>query len=110
MYCELNAYVRSCDSCQRNKTSNQKPIGLLKPLEIPTERFEQVSMDFIPTLPVTKENHDAVMVIVDKLAKLMFISTCNTQKMVVTLVPLPNGNKGKGVRLYRGVGRKVVST
>jgi hypothetical protein len=76
MYSELNAYVRSCDSFQRNMTSNQKPIGLLKPLEIPTERFEQVSMDFITTLPVTKENHDAVMVIVDKLTKLvMFIPT-----------------------------------
>jgi hypothetical protein len=66
MYSELKAYFRSCDSCQRNKTSNQKPIGLLKPLVIPTESFEQVSMDFITTLPVTKENHDAVMVIVDK--------------------------------------------
>jgi hypothetical protein len=49
MYSELKAYVRSCDSCQMNKTSNQKPIGLLKPLEIPTERFEQVRMDFITT-------------------------------------------------------------
>jgi hypothetical protein len=76
MYSELKDYVRSCASCQRNKTSNQKPIGLLKPLEIPTERFEQVSMDCITTLPVTKENHDAAMVIVDKLTKLvMFIHT-----------------------------------
>jgi hypothetical protein len=33
-------------------------------------------MDFITTLPVTKYNHDAVMVIVDKLTKLvMFITT-----------------------------------
>jgi hypothetical protein len=56
MYSELKAYVRSCDSCQRNKTSNQKPIGLLRPLETPTERFEQVSMDFITTtLPVTNK-------------------------------------------------------
>jgi Integrase zinc binding domain len=36
IYSELKAYVRSCDSFQRNKTSNQKPIGLVKPLEIPT--------------------------------------------------------------------------
>jgi hypothetical protein len=55
MNSELKAYIRSCDSCQRNKTSNQKPIDLLKPLEIPTERFEQVSIDFIATLPVAKE-------------------------------------------------------
>jgi Integrase zinc binding domain len=85
MYSELKAYVRSCDSCQRNKTSNQKPIGLLKPLEIPTERFEQVSMDFIITLPVTKEKHDAVMVIVDKLTKLvMFIPTRTDMDTVET--------------------------
>ena len=85
MYSELKAYVRSCDSCQRNKTSNQKPIGLLKPLEVPTERFEQVSMDFITTLPVTKENHDAVMVIVDKLTKLvMFIPTRTDMDTVET--------------------------
>jgi Integrase zinc binding domain len=85
MYSELKAYVRSCDSCQRNKTSNQKPIGLLKPLEIRTERFEQVSMDFSITLPVTKENHDVVMVIVDKLTKLvMFIPTRTDMDTVET--------------------------
>ena len=85
MYSELKAYVRSCDSCQRNKTSNQKPIGLLKPLEIPTVRFEQVSMDFITSLPETKANHDAVMVIVDKLTKLvMFIPTRTDMDTVAT--------------------------
>jgi Integrase zinc binding domain len=57
----------------------------LKPLEIPTERFEQVSMDFITTLPMTKENHDAVMVIVDKLTKLvMFIPTRTDMDTVET--------------------------
>jgi hypothetical protein len=85
MCSELKAYVRSCNSCQRNKTSNQKPIGLLKPLEITTERFEQASMDFITTLPVTKENHDAVMVIVDKLTTLvMFIPTRTDMDTVET--------------------------
>jgi hypothetical protein len=76
IYSELKAYFISCDSCRRNNTFNQKPIGQLKPLEIPTVRFEQVSMDFITTLPETKPNHDAVMVIVEKLTKLvMFIPT-----------------------------------
>jgi hypothetical protein len=82
---ELKSYVRSCDLCQMTKTSNQKPIGLLKPLEITTERFEQVSMDFITTFPVTKENHGAVMVIVNKLTKLvMFIRTRTDMDTVET--------------------------
>jgi RNase H-like domain found in reverse transcriptase/Integrase zinc binding domain len=37
MYSELKAFFRSCNSCQWNKNSNQKSIGLLKPLEILTE-------------------------------------------------------------------------
>jgi Integrase zinc binding domain len=85
IYSELKVYVRSCDSCQKNKTSNQKPIGLLKTLEIPTERFEQVSMDFTTTLPVTKETHGSVMVIVEKLTKLvMFIPTRTKMNTVET--------------------------
>jgi hypothetical protein len=76
MYSELKAYVRSRESCQRNKTSNQNLASLLKPLEIPTKRLEQVIMNFTTTMPVKKENHDAVMVIVDKRTKLVvFIPT-----------------------------------
>jgi hypothetical protein len=57
----------------------------LKSLKIATERFEQVSMDFITNLPVTKENHDAVMGIVDKLTKLvMFIPTRTDMDRVET--------------------------
>jgi hypothetical protein len=85
MHKELKAYVRSCDSCQRNKSSSQKPIGLLQPLEVPTKRFEHVSMDFITTLPVTKGGFDAIMVIVDKLTKLvMFIPTKTDESAVGT--------------------------
>jgi hypothetical protein len=66
-------------------TSNQKPLGLLKPREILSEKFEQVSMEFITTLPVTKYNHDAVMVIVNKLTKLvMFIPTRTDMDTVET--------------------------
>jgi hypothetical protein len=91
MYSEMKAYFRSCDSYQRNKTSNQKPIGLLQPLEIPTVRFEQVSVDFITTLPETKANHDTVMVIVDKLTKLvMFRPTRTDMDTVKTAKPLFN--------------------
>ena len=76
MYSEVKSYVRSCDSCQRNKSSSQKPIGLLQPLEVPTVRFEEISMDFIMSLPRTHAGNDAIFVIVDRLTKLVsFIPT-----------------------------------
>jgi hypothetical protein len=73
-YSALKSYGRSCFFCQMTKTSNQKLIGLLKPLEIPTVHFEQVSMDFITSHPETETNHNAVTVIVDKLTKLMMFT------------------------------------
>jgi hypothetical protein len=47
--------------------------------------LEQVTVAFITTLPVTKEYRDAVMVIVDKLTKLvMFIPTRTDMDTVET--------------------------
>ena len=31
---DVRQFVSTCDFCQRNKTSNQKPAGLLQPLTI----------------------------------------------------------------------------
>ena len=66
---DIRKYIASCESCQRNKSSNQQPTGLLQPLSIPTKRWEQVTMDFIVQLPITKQKHDAIVVFVDKLTK-----------------------------------------
>jgi hypothetical protein len=90
---------------KRNKKSNQNRIGLLKPLEIPTERFEQVNMDYISTFPVAKENHDAVMGIVDQLTKVVvFIPTRTNMDIVDTAKMLFN-------RYYRlfGLSKKAIS-
>ena len=42
--------------------------GLLQPLSIPSQRWEEVSMDFITGLPKSK-GKSVIMVIVDRLAK-----------------------------------------
>jgi len=69
-------FVRSCDDCQRNKSSTQKPWGLLKPLRIPLRRWQSVSIDFIVKLPRTASGHTAVLVIVDRLSKMVhFVPT-----------------------------------
>jgi len=65
----VKAYIKSCDGCQRNKPSSQAPTGLLQPLDIPTRNWEQVSMDFIVQLPVTKKGNDSIFVVVDRLSK-----------------------------------------
>ena len=64
---DVKRYVASCDHCQRNKGTHQVPPGLLQPLPTPTCCWEQVSIDFIVQLPVTKAGYDTILVVVDRL-------------------------------------------
>ncbi|KAJ9522563.1 hypothetical protein QJQ45_008332 [Haematococcus lacustris] len=71
MAAAVHDYIRTCTHCQRNKSSTTKPFGLLQPLPVPQHRWEQVSMDLITQLPVTPTGHDAIVVFVDKLTKMI---------------------------------------
>ena len=51
-----------------NKVETIKTPGLLQPLAIPSQRWEEVSMDFITWLPKS-EGKSVIMVIVDRLTK-----------------------------------------
>ena len=66
---DVAEYVRSCDQCQRNKPLVGKTRGLLQPLQVPSDRWEEVSLDYITGLPRTKDGHDVILVIVDRLSK-----------------------------------------
>jgi hypothetical protein len=75
----VHKYVTSCEQCQRNKSSNQQPAGLLQPLSTPNHWWEQITMDFIVQLPITKTGYDAIVVFVDQLTKWAhFYPTCTT--------------------------------
>jgi len=75
---DVRKYVNSCHQCQINKATNQRPAGLLQPLPIPCEPWESVSMDFITQLPVTKEGHDSIFVVVDRLTKMTHLIPTHT--------------------------------
>ncbi len=78
MHKEVKQYVTSCLPCQANKPSSQQPMGLLQPLPIPERRWEQVSMDLITQLPRTHTGHDAIVVFVDKMSKLVHYAATTT--------------------------------
>jgi hypothetical protein len=66
---DIAHYVAYCDTCSRVKIEHQKPAGLLKPLEIPVWKWEDISMDFIVGLPRTPKGNNSIWVIVDQLTK-----------------------------------------
>ncbi|KAJ9515735.1 hypothetical protein QJQ45_002627 [Haematococcus lacustris] len=69
-------YVGTCDACQRDKSSNSKPGGLLRPLTVPGYRWEHVSMDLVTKLPTGTHGYDAICVIVDRLSKMVHFVPC----------------------------------
>ncbi|GBG69731.1 hypothetical protein CBR_g4562 [Chara braunii] len=62
-------YVRSCKVCQRNKSSKRAPLGLLRPLPIPDQPGDSVSIDFMDTQVKSRHGKSQVMVIVDRFSK-----------------------------------------
>ena len=66
---EVEEYVCSCDSCQRNKATRHKKYGLLDPLDIPNRPWDDISMDFIVGFPESS-GLMKICVVVDRFSKM----------------------------------------
>jgi hypothetical protein len=74
----VNEYVKSCDTCSRNKTPCQAAHGPLQPLPIPPAPWLSVSMDFIVELPLSN-GFDAIYVCVDQFTRMAYFCPTTIQ-------------------------------
>jgi hypothetical protein len=85
---DVKDYVASCEQCQTNKSSNQRPAGMLQPLAVPNYRWESVSVDFVVKLPPSN-GYDSICVVVDRLSKMThFVPCCEAMDAAKLLVCL----------------------
>ena len=82
---EIAKYVSECHTCQRVKAEHQSPAGKIQPLPIPTWKWEEIGMDFVTGLPMTKNNKDMIWVIVDRLTKSTHFLAVNQKTTVKDL-------------------------
>jgi hypothetical protein len=61
-------WVRSCTTCQRNKTPALSPAGLLQPFEVPSQVWADISMDFIEGLPKVG-GKSVILTVIDRFFK-----------------------------------------
>ncbi|GKA54020.1 putative reverse transcriptase domain-containing protein [Tanacetum coccineum] len=66
---DIATYVSKCLTCSKVKAEHQRPSGLLQQPEIPEWKWDKITMDFITKLPRSKNGHDTIWVIVDRLTK-----------------------------------------
>ena len=57
---EIARYVAECDVYQRVKAEHLKQAGTLQPLPIPSWKWEDISMDFITSLPRTSHGYNSI--------------------------------------------------
>jgi hypothetical protein len=74
---EVDKYCETCGICQANKTSMQRPVGLLHPLPIPNRPWGSIGMDFIGPFPTSK-GYDYLWVIICRLTSMVHLIPVNT--------------------------------
>ena len=102
---DISTYVRECHSCQTVKARQEKPSGMLNPLELPRGPWDCISLDFITQLPVTRRGFDAIMVVVCKVTKLVHIIPTTTTCTAVTVAELYRDHVFK----LHGIPAKIIS-
>ena len=64
----VESFVQQCLICQKAKHTNTHPFGLLQPLPIPSQAWQDISMNFVEGLPKS-DSYSVIVVVVDRLTK-----------------------------------------
>ncbi len=65
---DAREFVLACPVCAVGKGSNRPPVGLLRPLSIPSRPWSHIAMDFVTGLPPSSGN-TVVLTVVDRFSK-----------------------------------------
>ena len=77
MHKTIRSFCRTCESCQRAKVSNQKPMGKLHTLPVPTKPWDSIGMDFIGPFPESK-GYNYLWVVICRMTSMVHLIPVHT--------------------------------
>lgn len=83
---DVEQHVAACLVCQQIKYSTQAPAGLL-PLHVPSLVWDELTMDFITRLPLSR-GFEVTLVVVDRLSKSAHFGALSSQFTAIKTVNL----------------------
>jgi len=98
------SYVQGCDRCNRTKTFPAMPSGKLIPTQIPKDIWQIITVDLITGLPLS-QGYDSIMVVVDRLSKMVHVVPTNATLSSEGLARLFRDNVWK----HHGLPEQVIS-
>ena len=71
----VREYIRTCDICQKYKADHHLPRGFLENLDIPEQRWQSLSMDWVslPTVEWDGHVYDEVLTVTDRATKMVHL-------------------------------------
>jgi len=102
---ELAEFVIRCLDCQWVKENSKHLCGLFQPILTLEWKWEVISMDFITSLPRTSQQHDSIMIVVDRLTKVDHFITVKSMNSTSDIAKVFIRDI---VRLH-GISKKIVS-
>ena len=71
----VSRFIRGFSMCATSKPSNRK-LALYTPLPVPPSPWEILSMDFAGGIPMSRNQHDYIFVVVDRFSKMCIRMPC----------------------------------
>jgi hypothetical protein len=117
MDADVKRFVRNCRSCGRNTVWRDRRKGLLKPLPIPEQKWQEISIDFMVGLPES-QGCTNLLVIVDRLGKgieLVPMKDITSESLAWAMIDRVIGNHGlpraitsdRGTQIIKGMWNEI---
>ena len=77
MTVDIREFVESCPISQTEKSGHALTRGQLQNMNIPVEKWQEVSIDFVTDLPDAGDGINSIMTVIDKATRMTHLIHCS---------------------------------